>query len=224
MMQVDLNYVIKIYTEKQKDGIKKQRLSDLWICDTIVQCALDLISPFVFVIFSWKLELILLADEIFLLFAAACILAILCHWTWDLCFCCSEIITCWLGFSTLPLLSAGKRPVASYNQRSKNALTEALLNFSLVGLSRFWLFLILWMECVATAMKATTVRAALSCATIYCALQGGRSEISCCDLFSQKATEQYFTVVPFIMLKVVVLNLTVSIQTKASSYGYSIAL
>lgn len=117
---------------------------------------------------------------------------------------------------------AGKRPVASYNQCSKNALTEALLNFSLVGLSWFWLFLILWMECVATAMKATIT--ALSCATIYCALQGGRSEISCCDLFSQKATEQYFTVVPFIMLKVVVLNLTVSIQTKASSYGYSIAL
>ena len=39
MMQVDSNYVIKIYTEKQKDGIKKQRLSDLWICDTIIQCA-----------------------------------------------------------------------------------------------------------------------------------------------------------------------------------------
>lgn len=36
-MQVDSNYVMKIYTEKQKDGIKQQRLSDLWICDTIVK-------------------------------------------------------------------------------------------------------------------------------------------------------------------------------------------
>ena len=38
-------------------------------------------------------------------------------------------------------------------------------------------------------MKATTVRAALPCANIYCALQGGRSEISCCDHSNQKATE-----------------------------------
>ena len=38
-------------------------------------------------------------------------------------------------------------------------------------------------------MKATTVRAALSCATIYCALQGFQSEISYCDLLNQKATE-----------------------------------
>ena len=38
-MQVDSNFVMKIYTEKQKDGIKQQRLSDLWICDTIVKCA-----------------------------------------------------------------------------------------------------------------------------------------------------------------------------------------
>lgn len=74
-------------------------------------------------------------------------------------------------------------------------------------------------------MKATTVRAALSYATIYCALPSGRSNLSCCDHSNQKATEQYFTVVPFIMLKVVVLNLTVSIQmTKASSDGYNIAL
>jgi len=72
-MQIDSNYVMKIYTEKQKDGIKQQRLSDLWIYDTIVKCALNLISPVVFVIFSWKLELILLADGIFLLFTAACI-------------------------------------------------------------------------------------------------------------------------------------------------------
>lgn len=79
-MQVDSNFFMKIYTEKQKDGIKHR---DYPIYGSAIRSssvhALNLISPVVFVIFSWKLELILLADGIFLLFTVACILAILCH-------------------------------------------------------------------------------------------------------------------------------------------------
>ena len=79
-MQVDSNFFMKIYTEKQKDGIKQQRLSDLWICDTIVKCACPQ-SHFTscFCHFQLETRVDFLADGIFLLFTVACILAILCH-------------------------------------------------------------------------------------------------------------------------------------------------